>query len=237
MVFETCSITDAAMRTNIINREGFNSLADLGVLKMDTDVSDMAKRLVSRMQAEGRAYLGTVVVKRLQTLVWWVRDHQKRGLPVNAADFSVQEMNQAAEMKSLKCRMVEKEPLVSNLGKFDPNDFDAYEDVFMNLLAQSFSVIHEPLHYVIHLEAISETFVMTEEQCMYQFPLAGNSFELDNQNVYRKLKAFLIDSPGWAWIEPHDMAENGRAVYLAWTAHYNGEGRVKQENGDCENKT
>jgi hypothetical protein len=70
LVLETCSILDAATCANIINREGFQSLADLGVLEMDMDVSDMAKRLVSRMQAEGRVYLGTVIVKRLQMLVW-----------------------------------------------------------------------------------------------------------------------------------------------------------------------
>ena len=52
---------------------------------------------------------------------------------------------------------------------------------------------------------------------MYQFPLVGNSFELDNQSVYWKLnKAFLIDFlPGWTWIEPHDTAEDGRAAYEA----------------------
>jgi hypothetical protein len=102
LVLETCSILDAATCDNIINREGFQSLVDLGVLETDTDVSDMAKRLASRIQAEGRVYLGMVVVKWLQTLVWWVHDHQKQGLPINAADFDVPAMNQAAEMKSLK---------------------------------------------------------------------------------------------------------------------------------------
>ena len=72
MVFEMCGVADLATRTNTINREGFTSLEDLGVLETDTDVSDMAKRLASRTHAEGRVYLGTVVVKRLQTLVWWV---------------------------------------------------------------------------------------------------------------------------------------------------------------------
>jgi len=128
----------------------------------------------------------------------------------------------------LKRDMAEKEPSVSDLGKFDPDDFDAYEDAFMNLLAQSFGVIREPLRYVVRPEAVPETFATTEEQRMYQFPLTGNSFELDNQSVYRKLKAFLIDSPGWAWIEPHDTAENGRAAYMAWTAHYNGEGELRK---------
>ena len=93
MVFETCGITDAVTHTNIINCEGFASLADLGVLETDMDVSDMAKRLASMMQAEGRVYLGMVMVKRLQMLVWWVGDHQKCGLPMNAADFNVQAMN------------------------------------------------------------------------------------------------------------------------------------------------
>ena len=74
-------------------------------------------------------------------------------------------------------------------------------------------MIREPLRYVVRPEMAPATFTMTEEQRMYQFPLVGNSFELDNQSVYRKLKAFLIDSPGWAWIEPHDTAENGRAAY------------------------
>jgi hypothetical protein len=71
-------------------------------------------------------------------------------------------------------------------------------------------------------------FANGEEERMYQLPLAGNSFQLDNQAVYRKLKAFLIDSPGWAWIEPHDSAENGRAAFAAWTGHYNGEGELSK---------
>jgi hypothetical protein len=50
-------------------------------------------------------------------------------------------MNQAAEMKSLKHDMAEKELSVSDLGKFDPDDFDAYEDTFLNLLAQSYGVL------------------------------------------------------------------------------------------------
>ena len=69
MVLEMCGVADVATRNNIINREGFTTIEDLGVLENNTDVSDMAKRMASRMQAEGRVLLGTVVVKRLQTLV------------------------------------------------------------------------------------------------------------------------------------------------------------------------
>jgi hypothetical protein len=236
MVLEMCGVADVATRNNIINREGFTTIEDLGVLENDTDVSDMAKRMASRTQAEGRVLLGTVIVKRLQTLVWWVRDHQKRGLAINAADFTAQVMNQAAEMKSLKREMADKEPSVSDLGKFDPDDFDAYEDAFLNLLAQTYGVLHEPLRYVVRPATAPTTFATTEEQRMYQFPLTGNSFELDNQSVYRKLKAFLIDSPGWAWIEPHDTAEDGRAAYKAWIDHYNGEGELSKRTAIAKAK-
>jgi hypothetical protein len=137
-------------------------------------------------------------------------------------------MNQVAEMKSLKHEMADKEPSVSDLGKFDPDDFNVHEDAFLNLLAQSYGVIRELFRYVICPEMAPTTFMMTEEQQMYQFPLVSNSFKLDNQSIYQKLKAFLINSPRWAWIEPHDMAENGCAAYLAWTNHYNGEGELSK---------
>ena len=76
-------------------------MSDLGVLETNADITEMAKRMASHTQAEGRVLLGTVVIKRLQTLVWWIRDHQKRGLDLVAAEFDVDAMNEAAEMKSL----------------------------------------------------------------------------------------------------------------------------------------
>ena len=96
-----CGITNAATRTTIIEQEGFTQLDDLGVLETDAVVSDMAKRMATRTQAEGRVLLGTVVIKRLQTLIWWIRDHQKRGLTLSAANFDVAAMNAASEMKTL----------------------------------------------------------------------------------------------------------------------------------------
>jgi hypothetical protein len=137
-VFAMCGITNKAAHMNIINQEGFTQLEDLGVLEADTNISEMAKRMVTRTQAEGRMLLKTVVIKRLQTLVWWVRDQQKRGLNLNAADFDAAAMNQASEMKTFRRERAAKEPSMTDLGKFGPDDFDSHEDVFLNLLSQSF---------------------------------------------------------------------------------------------------
>jgi hypothetical protein len=180
-VLETCGITNEDTRNTIINQEGFDGLADLGVLETDADVTEMAKRMATRAQAEGRVLLGTVVIKRLQTLVWWVRDRQKRGLNLDGDDFNVDAMNKAAEMKALRRDRAEKEPSVSDLGKFDPDDFDSFEDAFLNLLAQSYGVLKEPLRYITRKETPPAEFVTNEEERMYQFSLVGESFQLDNQ--------------------------------------------------------
>jgi hypothetical protein len=86
-------------------------------------------------------------------------------------------------------------------------------------LAQTFGVLKEPLRYVVRSATPPTDFISEEARRMYQFSLVGQSFALDNQAVYRKLKAYLIDSPGWAWIQPYDAGEDGRNAYLAWTAH------------------
>ena len=86
----------------LLPERGFTQLEDLGVLETDTDVMEMAKRMASQTQAEGRVLLGIVITKCLQTLVWWVRDHQKQGWPLVAAEFNAKAMNQASKMKALK---------------------------------------------------------------------------------------------------------------------------------------
>ena len=43
--------------------------------------TELAKRMASRSTAAtGRVILGTMQIKRLQALVYWVKDHEKRGL-------------------------------------------------------------------------------------------------------------------------------------------------------------
>jgi hypothetical protein len=78
-------------------------------------------------------------------LVWWIRDHQNCGFALDAADFDAVPMNQASEMKTLTHKQADKEPSPTNLEKYYPNDFDAHEDVFMNILALLFGVLKEPL--------------------------------------------------------------------------------------------
>jgi hypothetical protein len=62
-------------------------------------------------------------------------------LPLIANDFTIEMMADAAEMKTLRRKESDSKLSVKDLGKFDPDDFDAHEDAFLNLLAQSYGVL------------------------------------------------------------------------------------------------
>ena len=205
-------------------------VANFGELEGDTDVTEMAKQLAAHMAADECVNLGMIIIKQLQSLVFWVKDHQKCGLTLDATEFTAVAMSEAGHMKVVHKDMKEASvPDVKDLGKFDPELFKAYEDSFHNLLAQTIGVRSEPLRYVVSDKTPPATFATMDQERMFQIPLTGQEYDVDNATVYRKLKAFLIDGPGWAWIEPYDSTENGRVAFIAWCDHYNGQGELSKQ--------
>jgi hypothetical protein len=75
---------------------------------------------------------------------------------------------------------------------------------------------------------IPAEFVNDAKRHMYQLPLTGKAYSMDNKLVYHLLKSFLINTSGWTWIEPYNTMENGRGAFLAWTSHYNGQGELSK---------
>jgi hypothetical protein len=65
--------------------------------------------------------------------------------------------------------------LVTDQGKFNPDNFKTHETVFINLLAQMYGVQGKNLKYIT-----------------------------DKKSVYRLLKHFLVNTSGWTWFEPYD---------------------------------
>ena len=58
----------------------------------------MAKRMASRPnEAAGRVILGTMHIKRLQALVYWVKDYDKRGMQAAPEKWTAEEMNTASD--------------------------------------------------------------------------------------------------------------------------------------------
>jgi hypothetical protein len=71
-----------------------------------------------------------------------VIDRREDLLALHAADFDADSLTEAAMMKTLRKERADKEPSVTVLGKFDPDDFDTHEDAFLNLtMSQTFGVL------------------------------------------------------------------------------------------------
>ena len=83
IALRVCGITAQASRKVFIEIEGIDSLEAFGMLNGDSDVNEMAKRMASWNVNAGRVILGTMQIKRLQGLVFWVKDHEKRQLDID----------------------------------------------------------------------------------------------------------------------------------------------------------
>ena len=236
-VLSVCGLTNAGDRDLIRNGEGLASIADFGVFDNDRDVADMAKRLSSRTINDGRVNLGTVHIKKIQALVWWINDRQKFG-----QDLDPDEFDQAAMLTAMESKRIEKDQFSSDvatitLAKFDPDDFETHEDSFMNMLSQALGISKKcPLRYVVRSAKVPVVFVDNFEERIFQMPIVGPDFDSDNRTVYRKLKAFLVSTAGYAWIERFDKTENGRQAFKAWVDHYNGTGELSKRTALAKSK-
>jgi hypothetical protein len=133
-------------------------------MKGDKDVLEMARQMATRSINAGRVLLGTVQIKRLQALVWWVRDYQRRGLALVAADFDVAAMNAAMTSKSVEKERGHTDAPIKDLIKFDPDDFEIHEDAFLNVLAQTSGALKEPIRCVARERVAPAAFVDQREE-------------------------------------------------------------------------
>jgi hypothetical protein len=135
-VLAICGFANVVDHTSIINNEGFQLIAHFGILE-DKDVFEMVKRVGNCTVVACRVNVGAIQVKKLQALCYWVRDEQKHGhgitQDISWDDNTVMTM---IEKMCIKKGQDTGNVLVMDLGKFNPNDFETHEIVFINLLAQ-----------------------------------------------------------------------------------------------------
>jgi hypothetical protein len=226
-VLAICGFANVMDHNSIINNEGFQLIVDFGVLE-DKDVFEMVKHLGNGTVAAGRVNVGAIQVKKLQALCYWVRDQQKHGQGITQDDWDDNTVMATIEKMRIKKGRDTGNVSIMDLGKFNPDDFETHETVFINLLAQTYGAQGENLKYMVSDVIIPTEFVDDAERHMYQLRLAGEAYSTDNKSVYHLLKSFLINTSGWTWIEPYDTMENGRRALLAWTSHYNGQGELSK---------
>jgi hypothetical protein len=169
-VLAICGFANVVDHMSIINNEGFQLIADFGILE-DKDVFEMVKCLGNGMVAAGRVNVGVIQVKKLQALCYWVHDQQKHGQGITQDDW-----DNDTVMATIKKMRIEKgrdtgNVSVMDLGKFNPNDFETHETAFVNLLAQTYGAQGENLKYIVRDVVIPAEFVNDAKRHMYQLPI------------------------------------------------------------------
>jgi hypothetical protein len=136
-VLANCGFANVVDHMCIINNEGFQLIADFGVLE-DKDVFEMVKRLGNCMVAAGHVNVGAIQVKKLQALCYWVCDQQKHGQGTTQDDWDDDMVMAMIEKIHIKKGQDNGNVSVMDLGKFNPDDFKTHETAFINLLAQTY---------------------------------------------------------------------------------------------------
>ena len=108
-VLMLCGVATAAARQVFINLEGLDTIDAFANLNGDSDVTEMAKRMASRGSvAAGRVILGTMQIKKIQALVYWVKDHHKRNLDVDPEMWTEDEVVNTIQRKEAEEHNFEK---------------------------------------------------------------------------------------------------------------------------------
>ena len=70
---------------------------------------------------------------------------------------------------------------------------------------------------------VPEVFLDVVTECTCHIRISREVFGEDNQICFWMLKEYLLESPGWDWIEWFNDTENGHEAVGAWSDHYNGQ--------------
>ena len=190
-VLRTCGVALLAARMTFINIEGLDSISAFIQLNGDSDVTKMAKRMAAQPSAAGRVILGMMQIKRLQALVYWVKDHDKRGLVPQPDLWDNEAMIEAMERKEAEHNFGK-----IDVGTIDPgkcrtnNGRDNWQIAFANKLNATLGAAGIPLNYIIRPEVEDiddELFWKDNERRRYKMPLEGQNFKHDNILVYKLL--------------------------------------------------
>ena len=126
---------------------------------MDTNtyVSDMDKRLAYQMQASC-VVLGMVHINKIQALVWWIYYCQQHDILLGADDFVFIIIFDVIESKIIHTYQTSTYMVVKDISNFYPDNYDIHEDLFLNILLQTFGLQGEMLRCIVRASVLPSNF-------------------------------------------------------------------------------
>jgi hypothetical protein len=197
-ILTICGIANAATCTTFINIEGLDSVEAFASMNGDPDVTEMAKQMASRPNtAAVRVILGTMQIKRLQALVYWVNDHDKCGLQAVPEMWTQEVMLAAIARKEAEHNLNKVDIKIIDPGKCQTDaGWDSWQFGFVNKLSAIMGAAEVPIDYIVRpeWEYTDNLFLDDDKMRRFQMPLEGENFMRDNELVFQILKSACITS-------------------------------------------
>jgi hypothetical protein len=163
-VLSLCSVTTAASRQIFIDIEGLDTIDVFANLKGDSDVTERAKRMASRGAAVGRVILGTMQIKKIQALVYWVKDHHRRNLDVDPDMWTEEEVIETIQRKEAEHNFEKVDVDLIDPGRCQPDaGWDAWQIASLNKLSATMGAAKVPVAYVVRAD-VDGSYVFDEEE-------------------------------------------------------------------------
>jgi hypothetical protein len=227
-VLTICGIATAANRATFINIEGLDCVEAFASMNSDFDITEMVKRMASRpIAAARRLILVTRQITRLQALVYWVKDPDKRGLQA-VLEMWAQEVSLAPMARKESNNNHDKVDInITDPCKYQTDAcWNNWQIGFVNKLSATMGAAKVLIDYIVcpELDDDNALFFDDDKTRRYQMPLEGENFKRNNRLVFQILKLACIKSNAWTWIQSFDCTAYGGKAWLAPVAHYDGTG-------------
>jgi len=256
----TVAMTEEEMTIQALNWIGFTQVQseaiadDIGFL---SDIRDMTEKQMEsvmeqfskRTVAQGRIHAGARKGKLLNSLIHFLQDQRKLGVPGPTIDgyddggafidALKRSMTRAMIRKEAKETMDTRAKQAAPTKLKGEKDFVEWESAMLNYLSILRGVQGVPLSYVIRRdddEAVDDDIDPNafDQLCIARCPLEGEYFDADNQQVHQIITSYVTGENPEEWIKGIRKHKNGRMDMEQLRSHYRGESNTVKTIQEAE---
>jgi hypothetical protein len=227
---ETPAQQDAILLEGFVDIRSFAKLRSKDILEMVKTINTPPPPARGRPAAEAPAPVKITrrSARRLDGLVFWVKDKIRRGVDIDPFAFTEASLLDALqEVEGIETADTVDADLPE---KFTTERWIQWEIEMMNYLSTKKGIRGVPLSYVVRPDLPDDDIISPDDvtrQEMYAAPLDGAAFRRDNNTVWGIIRSCTIGTPAWDWIKQLDRTGDGRLGMKKLRDHYDGPDKKK----------
>ena len=165
--------------------EGFESIEDLGEMLLK-DVSNICATISKLAAKHGGVRIGYALVRKLKGIVWWIKDHHRRGQDADEAYWTLQVCKDSTDYMDMEdTRAEDSNTEIEPPGKLRDGDWVQWKLKLLSYLQNQFGTSRVPLNYVIRKDVpVGHQFANPAEARVHERPLNGLVYTKDNRKVF-----------------------------------------------------